>query len=274
MNNHPTLWLLTLAVLFHPASAQVPGAIETFTDQQVAATWRVYDYRDGFLRPPVWVAGEDPHIDYGFREGSAFWFVAGTGSSGGKFTGNLSQGVEGVAVDVRIDNLSGLDWLDVLILSTSDGRYYQSQALFDADFDGDGWSTVTVSFGETWYWLNNGVFEPADLSLGALVEVGEIGFRVSPKAGSPAGDRVGCDNFRLVPALTAPEWSVAAPEQGFAFELLPGHAYTVESSTGLLEWVPWAGFTNLTGGGVFSFPAGMDPGTRAYRLVAGPHYQE
>jgi hypothetical protein len=268
----PLLALTTLLPAI--ATAQVPGTIETFTEQAVAATWRVYDYEDGLLYPPRWVDEANPHIDYGFRGGQAFWFVAGTGASGGKLTGDLSVGIDGVAFDVRIDNLAGFDWLDVLILSTTDGRYYQSSALFEEDFGGNGWWTVTISFDETWFWFNNGNFEPVDLRSGPLLAVSEVGFRVAPKAGNLAPDRIGCDDFRLVPILVPPAWTVADAGDGFALQLLPGHGYTVERTTDFAAWLPWQAYTNLTGGGTLTIPIPTEPGPRAYRLIASPQYSE
>ena len=202
---------------------------------------------------------------------------ANTSASGGKLTGDMSSGVAGIALELRIDNFPQFDYIDILILSLSDNKFYQSLAREADDIGTGGWTTINVPFSETWYYYNttSGEFEAVDLTQGALNNVAEIGFRVGRLPGSTGSDLIGCDDVRLVPELIEPQLAPGSwtpPE--FEFELRPGHTYDVEEATNVAGWLPYSGNTNLTGSGMHSFPIGTDPGSRTYRVKARPYYTE
>lgn len=245
-----TFLLLSLLLLSTPLHGQLVGAYETFTEEDNANTWKLYDYSvGGDSLAPLWTrpgSEADPEIYAEFTQDFGVSLFADQDSSDGYLVGDyVAQGVTGVFCNVFVEDPASLDNFEFYLLSG--GAFYYSNYF---EVDDAGWSRAENSFkNNDWYigvdndadgFFDEYVYTP--LTDEILRNVTEIGLNFFPSSDAADGKDVGIDNFTLVADLTpvAPILVIAAGAGSYSFEGLRGIQYTVEQSFSLKDddWTP------------------------------------
>ncbi len=266
------------------AQAALAGAWETFFTQNNTDAWLVYDYADYPAPHTALWSGTPLYEEY------AYYTVHGDHPLGfavvpekniglGAFLGDYSaQKIAGIGCDVFIGDLAALDFVDCTIYATSpygDGWYYRAEVNFTAS----GWKRgLFFSLSAGWNFWNGTTWVAIAPTVFTLVD--EIQINFTPKKGTSGGSRVGIDNVKLVPTVTAPvlatSVTTAVPRNfRLAFTPGPGLQCRVEKmqpppATG---WDPVAGQTGIRPPGehVFLTPATL--GREFFRVATEPYYE-
>lgn len=269
MNARFLLPVLAWACTMPKATAQTAGAVETFSWQSNADSWSVYDWDLNEFYYPAWdLAGDgvNPEIHFTIEGSSPLDFFAGSGSSGGAFTGNLSAaGVDAVGCEIYIEDAAAFEFCEIY-LSTGSAWYFSDT--FPAT---TGWDFIYASFySELWFDedLNPVTLDPAILS-----SIAEIGITFYPSADDSAdGMVVGIDSFTYYARLAAPPLTTALVPAGLRldFPRNAGLAYSILASAtlGQNSWSALPGQTGITGTTPYSFTAPLSGNSGFFKVGA------
>lgn len=252
----------------------VAGAWETFSSQANTDAWSLYSFDDELVAPPLWAGPEsdtNPYAYSYFLGGKGVWFFADGLTANSAFVGDYSaQKISGVDVSVNVDPAE-IDYIDLAV--HADGPqgqgYYYSLIYQPADLGSTaGWHSLSFSFEDTWFSIQNGVTTPFQPNQAFLASISEIGVRVFPVAGVSTESFVGIDDFILVPSVEAPAVSTSLSGGNFVmgFTLNPGVSASIEKLSPAFVWKTVAGQSDLIGSHTFTTPVGA--GTRLFRVAA------
>ena len=239
---------LALVLIADQASAQTPGAVETFSWKSNADSWSVYDWDLDAYYYPWWDMagnGDNPDIFFSVTGSSPLDFFASASSSGGAFTGNLAAaGVDAVGCEVYIEDATAFDFCEIYVSTGS--NWFFSEILPAST----GWDFIYASFSsDTWF---NEQFEPVSLDSNILSSISEIGITFYPRDdGSADGMYVAIDNFTFYARLSAPPLTASLVPAGLQldFPRAAGLAYSILSSSTLGQdsWSALPGQSGITG---------------------------
>lgn len=237
------------------AQAQVRGGYETFTSENNAASWGLYDYSDDTVYVPLWNFSNsgNPEIHGTVAPDSTIALFADDLSSDGSFVGDFSAArITGLSCDAYVEDAGSL--LFASFYFYSDGVFYFSQEFFPPNyFSGGGWDFMEVSLDDPWFTFDDGGIVEVAITGEILSTITEIGVEFFTTPDAPTDLRVAIDNFALIPELIVPQVSIAKSggdiELGFQREL--GQIYDILQSTNLNGWSVLPGFADITGEGLF-----------------------
>lgn len=254
--------LLLTSLLVTSSYGQVVGAIETFSFEENANSWNLYDYFTDEVDAPLWTLPDstDPEIYAKFSGDYGTSLFASEISSDQYFVGDyVAAGVAGIFCNVYAENVDNFDVLEFYLVH--DDVFYVSN-YFVLDFDG--WSTLEIYFDESDWYVYNEDTEDYDLTTltdTILSDVVEIGINFYPLLGASSdGEIVGIDNFVLLADTTPtePEVGIDGASGSLSFQTVPGIEYTIEQSSTLESdnWVTaGAGPFESTGPYTYDFTA-------------------
>ena len=249
--------LACMASFATPALSQVRGGYETFTSQNNAESWGLYDFSDEGFYIPFWDFSqiENPEI-YGFvLPGSGISLFADHLSSNASFVGDFNaKRISGLSCEAYVEDAASLYAADFYFFSAG-VLYFSQEFLAPNHFSTDGWEYLEVSFkDDPWFTIDNDEIVQVDLTAEILSTITEVGvdFFASPEA--PSDFIVAIDNFTLIPELIVPAVSITKNggdiELGFQRE--PGQFYDILQSPNLSGWSILPGFDFITGEGLFT----------------------
>lgn len=272
---------LGLGALPDAVHAQVRGAWEPFSSKTNADAWSVFDFADSNIYFPAWsgdpeVGAENPEIAWPFTADWGFWFYAEDTVSDGALVGDFAAtGIEGIEVDVLIDDLAVFSELDIALLSDAQG-YLFSESFIDVDFPEPGYYTITVRFDEDWFTFDEQLDDwvPVDITESFLSDIIEVGVRFFPVIGNTRDDVIGAiDNFRLLPTLQLPELSLMRSPGEFTMAFTPGEGqiHRIERLVGE-AWEPVDGESDIVGPEEHVFTTPTDEGSALFRVRTEPDF--
>lgn len=254
---HSLTVTLSCAALFGTtARAQLRGGYETFTSQNNADSWGLYDFADGQFYTPAWDFSQigDPEI-YGFvTPDSGISLFADAFSSDANFVGDFSaERISGISCDAYVEDSVFLLGADFYFVSA--GVFYYSVVFGIPDyFSADGWDHMETSFGDDlWFVFENGDFTEVEITDVILSTVTEVGVDFFSTSDATEDLIVAIDNFALIPEIIVPQVSISKNggtiELGFQREA--GQIYDILQSFDLGAWVELTGYSGITGDGPF-----------------------
>ncbi len=270
----PDLARITVSFTFFllmPAQAQEAGAFEPFTHLANAESWTVFDRLDDTFFIPEWDSagdGQNPDIHFSFLDGGILDFFADSVSSGGAFVGDLhAGGVDAIGCDIFVEDSESLEYAEFYLYSETDNRFYVSEIIVP---ESDGWSFTTVSLTmQEWFFFENGAFTAVELTPEILSNVSETGISFYPTdAANSDGGTVAIDNFTFYGALVLPSVRTGIAGQNFQmrFDRNPGIAYSVQSSTDLVDWSAVPGEEEITGNTPYTMNRALASGREFFRI--------
>lgn len=272
--------LVTAAGIFDRADAAAAGVIETFSTQDAATDWQLYDEFDGEYYAVNWVSVglDDPYIAAPHQDDYSLTFVADEYVGSGTFVGDyLIEDVEAIAVDVFIDDLDEFSFTDCAVYT--DGpvgkRFYYSKAFFREDFSDDGWWTVRYYLDDPWFYFDSVSGEYVAIVVDAkfLRNIEELDFSMNPKLGTTAKLVAAIDNVVLEPYLVVPNLatSVSAGKFSMTFTPAPVMAATVEKFLiSTQEWVAVEGQSGIIGPTPYLFQTPLKAEPELFRVTVEP----
>ncbi len=251
----PTV-LIALLLFATAAHSQVRGGYETFTNEDNALSWGLYDFSDGQFYTPGWDLSQtgNPEI-YGFvTPNSSISLFADVLSSDASFVGDFSaENISGLSCDAYVDDAISLLGADFYVVSG--GTFYYSVVFAYPDhFAEDGWDYMETSFeNDPWFIYENGGFVEVEITDSILSNVSEVGIDFFTTSDAPADVIVAIDNFSLIPEVIVPTMSISQNggniELGFQRET--GQIYDILQSPDLSGWAELTGYSGITGSGPF-----------------------
>ena len=269
-----------LLLLASPLSAQIVGAWESFTQEDNATSWFIYDFQNDPF-PALWFNDtEDTSIGdiYAtFTDDVPVSLFAFADSSSGAFVGDYTAaGIDSLECDVLIEDASNFDVFEFYI--SSNGVEYYSEFI---GVTAAGYSTQSYSFTkDQWYIFDEdeGFEIPVTLTPEILSNISQIGVNFYPLSDAADGQLVAIDNFSLLPDLTPPELSITDPtgEVIVSFQMTPAVSYDLEMSQTLQE-NDWSGLdddtSDIRGEGLHQSAITARPKS-FFRITTYPLYNE
>jgi hypothetical protein len=244
------------AILTPFAHSQVRGGYETFTSENNADSWGLYDYSDSSFYTPAWDLSQigNPEIFGYIRPNSSIAMFADSLSSDASFVGDFSaEKISGLSCDAYVDDAISLLGADFYFVS--DEVFYFSNVFGYPDyFSADGWDYMETSFkDDPWYVYENGSFVEVEITDVILSSITEVGVEFFSTSDAPADIIVAIDNFSLIPEVIVPKMSIARNggniELGFQCEI--GQIYDILQSANLQNWAELPGYGGIIGDGAF-----------------------
>lgn len=268
---------LLLSFLIIPClPAQILGAIETFTEQDNAESWNLYNFATDAFTPPLWILPNSPdrEIYARFTSNRVLSIFATDFSSNGAFTGNyLTTKIDTLESDLYIEDPSTFDSIEIYLFAN--GLFYYSDYFA---IDDQGWSTLSLSLRNAdWYLYDEDLDDYLFVTLTdtVLSDVEEIGFNFYPSSTAANGKAVAIDNFTLLPDFTPPTLKItpSGNQVILSFEGNEGFEYTIESSSTLRDdsWTEAAAPFEADGPSQTPFPK---TSKTFYRLSFLPYFIE
>ena len=263
--------LFSVLLLTSAAHSQVRGGYETFTSENNADSWLLYDDSDSEFYTPAWDLSQigNPEIFGYVRPNSSIAMFADSLSSDAAFVGDFSaEKISGLSCDAYVDDALSLLGADFYFVS--EGVFYFSIVFGYPDyFSADGWDYMETSFkDDPWYVYENGNFVEVEITDVILSSITEVGVEFFSTSDAPADIIVAIDNFSLIPEVIVPKMSIARNggniELGFQRET--GQIYDIEQSSNLSGWNGLPGYSDITGTGTFT--ASRPIGTRRFFRLA------
>jgi len=269
-----------LLLLASPISAQVVGARESFTQEDNATSWYLYDFVNDPVRLDMY--NDYEHSSIGdiyafFTDDIGVSLFAFADSSSGYFVGDYTAaGIDSIECDIYIDDVSTFDVAEFYIYAG--GVEYYSEYF---EIDTSGWSTQTSSFTKNqWYVYDEDedIEVPITLTPEILGDIIEIGVNFFPLSDAADGQLVALDNFALLPDLTPPTLDLTQPtgEVTVSFERADGVSYDLQMSTTLQD-NDWSGLdadtSDIRGEGLYEITITARPKS-FFRITTYPLYDD
>lgn len=278
-------WLfVSLVSLFMrtKSAAAVAGAWEDFATEDHADAWNVYDYATDGVFAPEWFGSDGNGDIFLFHEGNeGLWFFTDLfdNAGGGALVGDYAdQDIQAIQVDVFIDSLDALDFIDCAIFADGPAgeRYYYSNVFLDEDFDGDGWWSLRFGFAEDWFYFDGVDYFAVEATPEMLASIEEIGFRFFLKSGVTEAVFSAIDNVILEPLVVAPELATAVESGEFRLTFTPpnGNFCAVERMNPEApgEWNVVTDQSFIIGSSPHTFATPLGSGTELFRVVSDADY--
>ena len=237
--------------------SQVRGGYETFTSENNADSWGLYDFSDSLFYTPAWDFSQigNPEI-YGFvTPNSGISLFADTYSSDASFVGDFSaKKISGLSCDAYADDAISLLGADFYFVS-NEIFYYSIVFGFPDYFSADGWDYMETSFrDDPWYIFENGEFMEAEITDAILSNITEVGVDFYSTSDATEDLVVAIDNFSLIPEIIVPEVSILknGDTMELAFQLETGQIHDILQSPNLKLWSELPAYEGITGDGPFT----------------------
>ena len=267
------------------------GAWETFSTEDVASDWLLYDYADDMLYAPNWFDGGNPFIGASFAENfqnpgvydQGMWFFADDVVSDGSFTGDFhTKGIRGIEIDVFFSDPDKLDFCDIVIGSNSTGEvtYYYSVSFSGTEFEGDpDWYFLNPLFTDSWFILDEvqNDFVEVELTPMILANITEIGIRIFPTFTNDVPWTPLIDNIALTPTVVAPDVELESSNGNVVlnFDQNEGNHYTIQSYDFTSNtWSEVSGQTQLNGTTNYSYEKSLIPEGEFFRVLSSAAYTQ
>lgn len=273
------------------SNAALAGAWETFSTEEKANEWLLYDYADDMFYAPNWFERDNPFIGASFEENATnpgvynqgLWFIADNAVADGAFTGDFHRkGIRGIEIDVFFSDANELDFCDIVIASNSTGEtiFYYSRNFPGSDFTGDpDWYFLNPLFSDPWF-VHNQVtpqYDEVTLTPVILASITEIGIRIFPTLTNDTPWTPLIDNVALTPTVVAPVPETGSSNGDFqlSFNQLEGNEYTIQkSSLDSSGWADVAGQTSISGTTNYTFKTTLIPQGEFYRVLSAAAYYQ
>mgnify|MGYP005851592485 CR=1 FL=1 len=279
--------LIASIFLTLPASAQILGAFNPFSNEETATSWGFYDFGEpDSTYAPFWTypGSDDAEIYTTFEvypnpetnEDEAFEvsLFADELSSDGAFVNDYDAvGIDTVRSDVFVEDVNTFDELEFYFRSGETDYYSEIFELEES-----GWAQIESSFTkDEWYLFDSdlGEFFPVELTPVILSDIREIGVTFYPSGLGAQGRVVALDNFTLLPDLAVPQLAIKNQNGGprLTFTGIPGMQYTLEGNRSLRK----QGWTNLRPPFEVTGPSQTPVPSRKrafFRLISRPFFVE
>ena len=248
---------IAIAILTTSAMSQVRGGYETFTSENNAYSWGLYDFSDGLFYTPAWDFSQigNPEI-YGFvTQNSGISLFADAYSSNANFVGDFSaKKISGLSCDAYVDDAISLLGADFYFVS-NETFYFSIVFGFPDYFSADGWDYMETSFrDDPWYIFENGEFMEAEITDAILSNITEVGVDFYSTSDATEDLVVAIDNFSLIPEIIVPEVSILknGDTMELAFQLETGQIHDILQSPNLSVWSELPAYEGITGYGPFT----------------------